>query len=64
MNVMSREMIHINKMQMKHLEMKHTICEMKYTLDDGINSRLETEKEKHSKLEKKGIKTMLHETQT
>lgn len=62
--MMSREMMNIKKMQMKCLGMKHTICKMKHTLDDGITNRLETEGEKHSKAENKAIKTTLHETQT
>lgn len=40
MNIMNKEIIDIKQMQMKCPEMKHTICEMKYTLNDGINSSL------------------------
>lgn len=47
MNIMNKEMVDSKKMQMKCLEMKHTICEMKYTLDDRVNSRLEIHTHTH-----------------
>lgn len=49
------------KMQMELLEMKNAMCEMKYTLDDGINSQLEAIEE-NSKFENNTIQTMLCET--